>query len=315
MSNALKDSLNNGDIINCRKNTKDSLVLRNLCQKNGELTHEGKVLAIAFSPLKKQAETLSLKIKKIEYGCKNYPKIKIKNYLSNFFDYTNPDHYKAIVSSETLRQKIFPEILIGNMLLELDEYNMVCFDEGSSIILLLSCMCYGEICKVWDDYNQEKYNDNDNRDIAYCTLGGIKLLALMNKKLGFYENLSQKLIKAVKSSHISDIENSFDKLKAIHPDIKDDNFSNKNCIGINKQFITSLYYALGNESLTNIIKLYLSDPNSFGKGWPDITALTKDNSVKLIEIKTTDKLHISQIITFTEIAKYIQIEILKVVNV
>ncbi len=242
MKIALKESFNNDEKVICKNVTKSSLISRNLCDNNGKLTPEGKVVAISILPLKKQADILGLYINSIPDGYKGFPKIKVKNYMSNFFDYTNPDHYKAIVNSEILHSKIYPEIYVGNRLLELDDYNLACFDEGESIFILLSCMCYEEMRKAWK-------NSEHCLSINY-SLNSITLLSLMENKKGFFENLSQKLINAVAKAQIVDVEKSFDKLKETGLELENENTSNKNCIGIDKSFITSLFKAIEKETLT-----------------------------------------------------------------
>ena len=105
MKTVLKDSMGIGKICNCSKGTRQALIERNLFDKNGNLTNEGKVLAVSISPLKRQVKELNLKINTLEYGLRNTPKLKFNDYLKKFYDYSNPDHYKVIVSSES-----FPKI-------------------------------------------------------------------------------------------------------------------------------------------------------------------------------------------------------------
>jgi len=303
MRTALKDSFNNEEEVICTKKTLASLKLRNLCESNGRLTSEGKVVAISLLSLNNQANVIGIIVNNIKYGYDGLPKIKVKNYMSNFYDYTDPDHYKAIVSSEILHSKIYPEVFVGNRILENDNYKRACFDEGASIFLLLSCMCYNVIFKAW--------KESKTLGSPICSLNSITLLSLMVNKKGFYENLSEKLIEAVYTAKINDIEISFDKIKLKNFELISAKKATNNCVGIDKSFIIDLFHSFGHELLVKIIKLYLLDPCSFGKGWPDITTIMKDNSIRLIEVKTTDKLHVSQIITFSEIAKFLNIEIYK----
>lgn len=308
MISALKESNNNGDKLTCKSVTQKALYSRNFCTEDGFLTDEGKVFTISLLSLKKQAETLLINVKKLEYGYDGYPNIKVKNYMDNFYDHTNPEHYKVLVNYELLKTKIFPEIFAGNTLLKDKDYKLVCFDEGKSIFILLTCMCYSELSKAWNDSGNDLSGVKSN-------LHSIKLLSLMNSKKGFYEDLSENLLNAVKCAKIEDILIAFDKIKYDYNELIIDTVIDKNCIGISKQFIKSLYHSLGNDILIRIMKIYLIDPNTFGKGWPDITAIKINNTVKLIEIKTSDKLHVSQINTFLEIKKIIDIEIIKVTKV
>ena len=138
MKYALKDSIYNDNKLSCKTTTLKSLIQRNLSDENGKLTEEGKVVGISILPLKKQAEVLDIKINNIKYGYKGFPMVKVINYMDNFYDYTNPDHYKAMVNYDLLKTKIYPEIVVGNKLLEKDEYKLTCNDEGKSIFMLLT---------------------------------------------------------------------------------------------------------------------------------------------------------------------------------
>jgi hypothetical protein len=44
------------------------------------------------------------------------------------------------------------------------------------------------------------------------------------------------------------------------------------------------------------VSVFFSDPYAYAKGWPYLT-LVEVGEVRFIEVKTTDRLHISQIIT------------------
>lgn len=305
MISALKESINNGDKLQCKSVTQQALFTRSLCNKDGVLTSEGKVVAISLLPLKRQVATLNLSIKKLKYGYEGFPFIEVKNLMDHFYDYANPVHYKAIVNYELLKTKIYPEIFACNRLLQDKEYRFACFDEGGSIFILLTCMCYSALSKAWDD------SGHDLSDVKN-SLHSITLLTLMNNKNGFYEELSENLVYAVESAKIEDILIAYEKIQHTNDELNVDTEDGKNCIGISKPFIKTLYHSLGNDALADIMKIYLRDPDSIGKGWPDITAIKHDNSVKLIEIKTSDKLHVSQINTFSKIKQIINVEIIKV---
>lgn len=58
--------------------------------------------------------------------------------------------------------------------------------------------------------------------------------------------------------------------------------------------ILALWEALGQATFRKIAKVFLTDPYRFRAGWPDLT-LVRDNSVRFVEVKTTDQLRASQI--------------------
>jgi len=58
--------------------------------------------------------------------------------------------------------------------------------------------------------------------------------------------------------------------------------------------ILALWEALGRQTFVKITATFLTDPYRFRAGWPDLT-LVRDNSVRFVEIKTTDTLRAAQI--------------------
>lgn len=61
----------------------------------------------------------------------------------------------------------------------------------------------------------------------------------------------------------------------------------------------SLFDALEIDDFIRVAYKLSENPYAFRKGWPDLTII-KDKEVKFIEVKTTDKLHKSQINTIPE---------------
>ena len=293
MKKALRDALGNQYFINCGKSTTNALVTRCLCDENGKLTHEGRVVAIAVSSLKQQARALSLPINEVELTYRKRPEIAVRDYL--------------------LKQRA---------------YNEVCFAEGGDIRILLSCMCFEVVRKAWRVHCQthplyksyhESYGESavESSIISYMyssPLGSVGLLDLLENKPDLYKYLIEAIIEAISTAKKDDIEKAFCTLKQWHEDMgwTGDNWPWKNYVGLRLLFIVSLYEALGNIVLADIAKTYFIDPGALGKGWPDITAIDKNNNVKLFEIKTSDKFNPSQIITISAMANYFHTEVIKV---
>lgn len=282
MKKALRDALGNEDFINCKKNTANALAMRCLCDENCKLTHEGRVVAIAGSSLKQQVKALSLPINKVELSYDKSPEIAVREYL-----------------------------------LKQHGYNHVCFAEGGDIGILLGCMCFEVVHKAWQVHFQTHHLWSSPDSYMYVSpLGSIDLLDLSENTPDFYRHLMEAIIEAVSTAQKDDIEKAFHTLKQWHADMgwTGDNWPWHNYVGLRLPFIVSLYEALGNEVLTAITKALLND-TCLGKGWPDITAIDKNNNVQLFEIKTSDKLHPSQIITIPALANYFQVEVIKVIKI
>lgn len=82
---------------------------------------------------------------------------------------------------------------------------------------------------------------------------------------------------------------------------------------VDELFAVQIFDLLGIEKLKNLARIIFSDPNTFYTGWPDLT-LIRDESVELLEIKTTDKLHESQLITIPAIIENGNINV-KILNI
>lgn len=67
-------------------------------------------------------------------------------------------------------------------------------------------------------------------------------------------------------------------------------------IGLEIRPLLELYELIGPSGLSEVTQIFLEDPYGYRKGWPDLV-LWKDNYPRWIEIKTSDKLHASQIST------------------
>lgn len=74
--------------------------------------------------------------------------------------------------------------------------------------------------------------------------------------------------------------------------------------GIEKSFISSLFIATGANSLRNVAEFLFENPYCYRNGWPDLT-LVKDDKIWLLEVKTTDRFHLSQIKIIPKIQRLI----------
>lgn len=68
--------------------------------------------------------------------------------------------------------------------------------------------------------------------------------------------------------------------------------------GLNADIISSLFAAIGAERLAQITAAIMENPYLYRAGWPDLTMI-KDSDMFWVEVKTNDRLHISQIMTIS----------------
>lgn len=303
MKKALREALNNENKLYCKKNILNALTKRNLCHKNGYLNNEGRIVAIEASSLKQQANSLALPINTVElkWGTKEGPEIAVLRHLLNK-----------------------------------NEYKAVCYAEGGDIKTILSCMCFEVISKAWRthslthpqykdyhlSYGESAVENTIMSNMYVSPLGSIDLMDLMENRPDVstenrpspYEYLLEPILKAISFAGKDQIKKAYCTIKKWHHEMgwEGDNWPLKDYVGLNLPFIISLYDSLGNETLHEIAKTYFTDPAAFGGGWPDLTTIDRNNVVRLFEVKTSDKLLRSQIITISEMANYFQIEVIKV---
>jgi hypothetical protein len=305
MKRALRESLKNENKVNCTRNISNALVTRNLCSQNCILTNEGQVVALEESSLLQQTKSLFLTINILELK---------------------------------LARKVRPETAVLNYLLSNNHIKAGCYAEGGDIKTLLSCMCFDVICNAWRthslthplykdyhlSYGESAVKNTIMSNTYSSPLGSIDLLDLMEylpdisaeNRPSPYKYLVNPILDAISCARKKEIKKSFTTLKKWHHNMgwPGDNWPWTDYVGLTLSFIISLYEALGNKTLYEIARTYFTDPSTFGGGWPDLTTIDHNNVVRLYEVKTTDKLLRSQIITISDMSKFFPIEIIKVKN-
>lgn len=79
--------------------------------------------------------------------------------------------------------------------------------------------------------------------------------------------------------------------------------------------IRALWTVFGAERWALVAEAFFVDPYGFRAGWPDLAVVDGDR-LRMIEVKTSDKLHASQVHTFSELLKPLgfRIEVLQLVR-
>jgi hypothetical protein len=76
---------------------------------------------------------------------------------------------------------------------------------------------------------------------------------------------------------------------------------------LNIEFAIAMFDVIDKDTYINVARKIAEDPYTYRNGWPDLT-LVKDKKVLFIEVKTTDKLHESQLITIPEMRNILPFE-------
>ncbi|MCS5709203.1 VRR-NUC domain-containing protein [Candidatus Berkiella cookevillensis] len=72
--------------------------------------------------------------------------------------------------------------------------------------------------------------------------------------------------------------------------------------GLSMQFADAIFNAINTDYFIKLTLKIAEDPYTYRSGWPDLT-IVKDQEVRFIEVKTTDKLHKSQLVTISAMRK------------
>lgn len=82
---------------------------------------------------------------------------------------------------------------------------------------------------------------------------------------------------------------SYSYMRERHPDLSTD-------------LIRRVFNSLTCDQWASTLRTVIDDPYRYRKGWPDLT-LVRDHSLRLVEVKTTDRLTMSQLTTIPTFAK------------
>jgi len=137
----------------------------------------------------------------------------------------------------------------------------------------------------------KKYGDKRSADSYSGCLYGF---------MEYFEKLKFDLIYLIKSSNDKIVEKNFKKILEIDNLYYKDLRKYRN---ISQDIVIRTYKCIGNEDISKIGMLILSNnPYIYSTGWPDLM-LIKDNRIRFVEVKRKDKLKKSQIITIGDLKK------------
>ena len=163
-------------------------------------------------------------------------------------------------------------------------------DEGYTFKTILKALILDELSAV------NTFDDRSDACVRYLEAQ----LEMHKDKLDHFVRSSSKTKKRRVISNLNEIGGQ-DYIRSYH------SFSVKIAIAIFK--------SVGRESLTNLLAKFSEDPYSYRSGWPDLT-IVREREVQLVEIKTTDKLHSSQLVTMPMLQEILpcKVSVLRIKN-
>jgi hypothetical protein len=108
-------------------------------------------------------------------------------------------------------------------------------------------------------------------------------------QLQHYSESSELILDAVRNANAAQIESHFNEMYKL-PGMSGD------YPGLSTKIMSALFTAIGAERLAQITKAVMENPYLYRAGWPDLT-MARGSEMLWVEIKTTDRLHLSQIMT------------------
>jgi len=156
------------------------------------------------------------------------------------------------------------------------------FCEGGAILTLLKAASLNYLAKV---------NIFNERNDA-CTRYLEAQFTIYNDKI---DKIISEIMEATEFSICNNFEEiySYSSIRSIYP-------------GLNSKVIIGIWKAIGRSRLLEIVNLFSKNPYTYRSGWPDLT-LYKGEEILFLEVKTTDKLHKSQITIINEIINPIKL--------
>ena len=154
--------------------------------------------------------------------------------------------------------------------------------EGRALFLLYKTMMLGFL------YSINTFNDRNDAIRRY-----------FEAQCSIHSDKEEQFIQALEWANEILIVNNFNE-------IYEDDFVRSVHPGLTGEILVEIFRASGKEMLTDIFKIFFSDPYKYRSGWPDLT-LAKDNKLYFVEVKTTDALHEAQFNVINEIIKPLEL--------
>ena len=150
------------------------------------------------------------------------------------------------------------------------------FCEGAAPLMLMKCASLNFLANV------NTFNDRTDACLRY-----------FEAQCAIHQSKSNQIIDAIRSATTDLIRRHFAEIQSqplystLYPEMSSDG-------------LLSIWNSLGSSGWAKVAESFLRDPYTFRAGWPDL-AISDGYSIKLIEIKTTDKLHSSQKTTISDL--------------
>ena len=165
----------------------------------------------------------------------------------------------------------------------------VAYCEGGAVLLVLYCLCFERLYRL---SRKHWGSAEEARSFMYTSI------LCYGELLEQHPELPDQMVADIANTREQELLRSFDILKSWQG--SGDGWAGRDWVAVDRELVLQLFRALGNDRCAAIARRFLQDPFAFTKGWPDLVWV-EGETAGLIEVKTKDRLHISQIITIPEI--------------
>jgi hypothetical protein len=239
--------------------TLNALVAKGLCLADGIPTPLGRVCGISLLPLHRQCQILDVPL---------------------------TDHSVDLTQTS-------PELAL------MDSYTRAgascCFTEGGIIFVALYSLCFERLLRLgiakWGNAGYAATIKGKTRTPVQSMM--YSSIIVYQEFLPTASDLEDNLLKDIEATSVSEAMKNFELLRSWQSDEK---WFPHSYIGITQGLVQLVLERLPRATFVEIARLFSSDPYAYVKGWPDLT-LIDEEGVRFVEVKTTDRLHPSQIIT------------------
>lgn len=147
--------------------------------------------------------------------------------------------------------------------------------EGSAPLMLMKCASLDFLAEI------NIFNDREDACLRYfeaqCTIHKSKIDLIIEAIHSATENTIKRHFSEIRSKPL---------YSTLYPEMSVDG-------------LLSIWNSIGASGWTRIAKSFMEAPYTFRAGWPDLI-IAAESDLKLVEIKTTDKLHSSQKMTISD---------------
>lgn len=150
------------------------------------------------------------------------------------------------------------------------------FCEGSAPLMLLKCASLNFLAK------ENTFNDRSDACLRYFEAQ----CAVLNSKINLIVNEIRNAKADEIRKHFNEIH-SHELYSTLYPEMSVDG-------------LLAIWHTIGASGWANIAEHFAADPYTFRAGWPDLS-LASGEFLHLVEVKTSDKLHSHQQITFSKL--------------